>query len=268
MADFTTNYNLKKPFQNEYYNVDDFNDNADILDAVLKEISDTAVKAKNYYVLIAAADSANAYKAAADYVCDGTDDNEEMSAALTYNDNKGKTVMFAPGTYYVSGFRTNADNVTFAGIGKVKFVLSARIDTAGKNLKIKNIEFEHTADYSSNALILLNGWSGDMADGVWVDGCTFNVADEDVHIFDSAVTPQPAKNCIRLTNSTLICACEEYDLIYPSNFGTVRAIVTGNLALSTTYNGPVNVKIDATKYSSYNQFAVAGNINFTYIERT
>lgn len=36
----TTNYNLKKPLQSEYYNVDDFNDNADIIDAALKSHSD------------------------------------------------------------------------------------------------------------------------------------------------------------------------------------------------------------------------------------
>jgi hypothetical protein len=35
MATFTDNYNLKKPNQDEYYNVDDFNGNADILDGAL-----------------------------------------------------------------------------------------------------------------------------------------------------------------------------------------------------------------------------------------
>ncbi len=37
---YTANYNLKKPLQNEYYNVDDFNDNADIIDAALKAHND------------------------------------------------------------------------------------------------------------------------------------------------------------------------------------------------------------------------------------
>ncbi len=33
MADYTTNYNLKKPAQEDFYNVDDFNGNMDILDS-------------------------------------------------------------------------------------------------------------------------------------------------------------------------------------------------------------------------------------------
>lgn len=35
MADYTQNYNLKKPVQTDFYNIDDFNDNADIIDEAL-----------------------------------------------------------------------------------------------------------------------------------------------------------------------------------------------------------------------------------------
>ena len=38
MATFTQNYNLKKPDQQDFYNVEDFNNNADIIDEKLKEI--------------------------------------------------------------------------------------------------------------------------------------------------------------------------------------------------------------------------------------
>lgn len=37
MPNYTTNYNLKKPLQEEFYNVDDFNGNADIIDEELKK---------------------------------------------------------------------------------------------------------------------------------------------------------------------------------------------------------------------------------------
>jgi phage-related tail fiber protein len=40
MAEYTQNYNLKKPEQDDFYNVEDFNDNADIIDEKLKEIED------------------------------------------------------------------------------------------------------------------------------------------------------------------------------------------------------------------------------------
>ena len=37
MADYTQNYNLKKPAQTDFYNIDDFNDNADIIDEALSD---------------------------------------------------------------------------------------------------------------------------------------------------------------------------------------------------------------------------------------
>lgn len=40
MANFTPNYNLKKPTQLENYNIDDSNGNADIIDSTLKELND------------------------------------------------------------------------------------------------------------------------------------------------------------------------------------------------------------------------------------
>lgn len=36
MATYTANFNLKKPGQDEFYNVEDFNDNAEIIDTQLK----------------------------------------------------------------------------------------------------------------------------------------------------------------------------------------------------------------------------------------
>lgn len=40
MPNFTEHYNLKKPLQEEFYNIDDHNGNMDIIDAVLKELSE------------------------------------------------------------------------------------------------------------------------------------------------------------------------------------------------------------------------------------
>jgi len=45
--DYTQNYNLKKPGQDDFYNVDDFNDNADIIDQKLKENADALLSHKN-----------------------------------------------------------------------------------------------------------------------------------------------------------------------------------------------------------------------------
>ena len=40
MAEYTQNYNLKKPDEEDFYNVKDFNDNADIIDQALKAHDD------------------------------------------------------------------------------------------------------------------------------------------------------------------------------------------------------------------------------------
>lgn len=40
MAEYTQNYNLKKPAEEDFYNVEDFNDNADIIDQALKSHDD------------------------------------------------------------------------------------------------------------------------------------------------------------------------------------------------------------------------------------
>lgn len=43
----TTNYGLNKPDQDDFYNVDEFNENADVIDAKLKEIEDMAGSASS-----------------------------------------------------------------------------------------------------------------------------------------------------------------------------------------------------------------------------
>lgn len=44
MATFTTNYNLKKPDGTDFYNIEDFNSNTDIIDEQLKTLSDSIEK--------------------------------------------------------------------------------------------------------------------------------------------------------------------------------------------------------------------------------
>lgn len=45
MAEYTENYNLKKPAQEDFYNVEDFNNNADVIDKEMKAVSDKAAAA-------------------------------------------------------------------------------------------------------------------------------------------------------------------------------------------------------------------------------
>jgi hypothetical protein len=268
MANYTTNYNLKKPLQTEYYNVDDFNGNADILDAGLKAAADAAAKAKNYYTLVAASDSSAAFKAAADFVCDGTDDQTEIGQAINSTDGKGKAVLFAPGTYNLGSLKVSTDDLCLEGIGEVKVVLSALIDIAAENVNFKNIKFSHTAGFTDTAFIRLNGFNGKMADGVCVKDCVFDLSGQNDHIFASSVVKTNQKGIIRLIDYTLLCTYAEYDLIKPDTGVWVSCAVTGCAALPPTYNGSVSVKVDANDFSSYNKFSLAGNINFDFTART
>lgn len=46
MVDKTTNYNLNKPTPEDFYNIQDFNENADIIDTELKRLSDVPAPSK------------------------------------------------------------------------------------------------------------------------------------------------------------------------------------------------------------------------------
>lgn len=52
MATETTNYGLKKPAQTDAYNVDDFNDNMDKIDAALKENAADTANAGNAEMIV------------------------------------------------------------------------------------------------------------------------------------------------------------------------------------------------------------------------
>lgn len=45
MATYTENYNLIKPEGTDFYNIDDFNENADAIDSALKEVAGTTLTA-------------------------------------------------------------------------------------------------------------------------------------------------------------------------------------------------------------------------------
>lgn len=46
--DYTSNYNLKKPTAEDFYNINDFNENADIIDTKLKELEDNKFDKADY----------------------------------------------------------------------------------------------------------------------------------------------------------------------------------------------------------------------------
>jgi type IV secretory pathway TrbL component len=91
--EYTQNYKLKKPGQEDFYNVDDFNSNADIIDQKLKEIEDktknivTSVNGKTGDVELKAEDIGAETPAGAQ-----TKANQAEANAKAYTDQQISTV--------------------------------------------------------------------------------------------------------------------------------------------------------------------------------
>ena len=122
MAEYTENYNLKKPAQEDFYNVDDFNNNADIIDSQLKAVSDKATSALPYSSYTAA-DILNKLKTV-DGVNSGlySDLFKGKSVIPVVNGGTGATTVdtarenlnaFRRYAYYTSGGATNVDTDMF-----------------------------------------------------------------------------------------------------------------------------------------------------------
>ena len=266
MANYTANYHLKKPLQTEFYNIDDHNGNADIIDTQLKAVSDAA-KARKYFVFVAASDSPQRFKNGADHVCDGTDDNVEIAQAMQSN-----TVVFlAPGTYYISGLSVLTHDVVLKGVGDVRLVLSSRIQVFDKNTEFSNIRFSHTAGYEDDVFINLNGINGHWADGVNINNCAFELQDREEYVTNALTTMGTAlSGVLRITDCVFFCTGTEYDLIKREITSQVYCIVTGCAAISTENGLPRSrsINIDENDFGTESRFAVTGNINFVHTQRT
>ena len=124
MAGITDNYSLIKPEQGDYYNVDDFNENADILDAAVFAAKLKADKADRKSILIAAQNSAADFKNMADHICAARDETVFQAAADRAAETGG-TVYIAPGDYDVYTLDIDGDAV-FIGLGEVNITTDVR----------------------------------------------------------------------------------------------------------------------------------------------
>lgn len=96
--EYTQNYKLKKPGQEDFYNVDDFNSNADIIDQKLKEIEDktknivTSVNGKTGDVELKAEDIGAETPAGAQAKADAAEANAKNYADETKVSKAGDTI--------------------------------------------------------------------------------------------------------------------------------------------------------------------------------
>jgi parallel beta-helix repeat protein len=122
---YTENYNLKKPEAEDFYNVEDFNDNADIIDGKLKNLKDnleshkaeSASHVKPARIVVGTSTSGWTEKDC-DYLCDGTNDQVEINNAIAALPATGGEVIILDGTYNITArINVNKNNVSIRGNG-------------------------------------------------------------------------------------------------------------------------------------------------------
>jgi hypothetical protein len=167
MADYTANYNLKKPERGEYYNVMDFNGNADILDGALKNTYDSLASAitklantRTDSIIIAASDTDSKLKANVDYVCNGSNDITIINDAISSLTNGG-SIKLLPGNYNLNyddntkHLILGTDNIKLYGCGSGTVLTTNRaiyinaVDSTISDLKIMS-----TVDTSTDSVFL------------------------------------------------------------------------------------------------------------------
>jgi len=194
MAEYTPNYNLKKPGQDDFYNVDDFNENADIIDQALKAHDDAInehLHAKTARFVIGTSEAGWTAKDC-DYLCDGEDDQEEINNAIDALLASGGEIVILDGTYNITAsINIPKDNVSIRGNGNAT-VLKRMWDSSSpegvitlisakgcrvENLQIDGNKTEHTSEYncgiylvssSNNNTITGNTCYNNSSDGIYL----------------------------------------------------------------------------------------------------
>ena len=164
--EFTPNYNLKKPAAEDFYNVEDFNENANKIDLALKahddaineHLDDGTQHAKTARFVIGTSRAGWTAKDC-DYLCDGTNDQEEIIQALNALPATGGEVVILDGTYNITAsINIPKNNVSLRGNGNATI--------------LKRMYNSTNTDSGSTArgLITLNEKSGCKIQGLQIDG--------------------------------------------------------------------------------------------------
>jgi len=131
-------------------------------------------------LVVAASDSSSQSKAAANYVCDGTDDQVEINNAISALPSYGGTVRLMEGTYRISGAINAVSNLVLEGCGWENTKLLMRysdsaIDLLGyDNITIRDIEI----DGDNRAYV--SGTNNEIIDGTGNEDVTI----EHIYIHD------------------------------------------------------------------------------------
>lgn len=186
MANYTTNYNLKKPLGTENYNVEDQNGNMDIIDIKLKEIDDkasnisvpvTSVNSKTGAVVLSASDiktsSGNTLETSlSDLATEVNDKTTILTASGTANAITLDILLQDKNKY---SFKATADST---GAVSINGIALKKIDgTAISNLKANKI-YDFYYDETQNSVFILAKAEGNATVADVLAGKVFSNGDD------------------------------------------------------------------------------------------
>jgi hypothetical protein len=194
MADFTDNYNLKLPEKGEYYNIEDFNGNAKIVDKEIFKLHN-----KGYYFIAVSGfdgdksqyNSSDKFVSSADKVLKGVNMQDDLSDYIS-SVPEGSILLFAPGGYFFSSAVKVNKRITLAGMNKgVAFYGSSQTgyilnignsdDSELNFVSVKNIYFVQNEDVSHEKGMIY----ASNVNGLKIADCAFafkNKDTDDEHI--------------------------------------------------------------------------------------
>ena len=135
-------------------------------------------------IVIAASNSTTKSKSAADYVCDGTADQSEITSALAALPSGGGKIVFAEGTYNISAAFTISKPVVFEGMGDgTQFNVSDALATCSATGNIVFRDMKITANTISKYL-----YKGNGNDDVLLDNVTLTMTTTGTHNLETTDT--------------------------------------------------------------------------------
>ena len=247
MSTKTTNYDMTLPAQEDYYDVDIFNENYEIIDEELKRLSDEQDG-------LADVASSGSYNDLVDKPFATVSTAAELKSALSAIGDNGGVIYLLPGTYDFTDTTLNAvskDNVMLIGSGAatvLKFGANTKLSFLGNRCGLKNLTVTREVA-SSNELILLDSESTHtsadfLMDNVFIDCNKVNASSGFIEITSSGLTNARFVNLVidtdeanmLIAKSATISAtgvvtgcCANADLTVPSGItlGTNTGITAG-----------------------------------------
>jgi hypothetical protein len=246
MSERTENYNMLLPAQEDYYNVEVFNDNYSVIDKNLHRVENAVeglaevAKSGGYNDLLK-----RPYTTCASVA--------EFNVAINAMDDNGGVICLLPGEYEFSAdINIDKDNITVIGSGMntvIKLSADKRLWVLGNYVTFEGLKIARE-DESSKELILLDTMGTHSAKGFKLDGVYIECGAMEGASGLIEVTSVDATE-LRLLNCTVVCDAS-------------RLIHTGSKVITGVVSGCISsnaMTVPATTTSGEQVIMLGANLN-------